>query len=491
MIDFTVFSDELKIFLYSHTGVISALRCRKEYFEKHRKCHLWDELERRYPSTYTLRQRIIAAVELKLQTIDLCVVCQQHPRMIAEHTHYSRYCSSLCARRDTVKFQHVKQKRNESVAGSKRRATMRQKYGVEYNSQRSDIKKILAQPKVNAYALAKLTDMVWLKEQYVTNQRTSVDIAQELDCYYGTVIEYLKKHQIEIIRYRQTSQIETDIHDFLTLHGIKSEQHNRSIVSPYELDLVIPEHKIAIEVNGLYWHSYDHPEQKSEREKHQKKTNLCLKNGYTLVHITDWEWTNKRTIVESMLLQRCGIVQEKYDARKCAVQKITPSLAKSFLTTNHIQGFVGASLHYALWYGDRLVSVFSVGKPRFSQHAEYELLRFATLLHSSVRGGFSKLMKAFIQEHQPHTMISYADRRFGEGNVYRSMGFVMTQQTSPGYCWTDGTQIWSRYQTQKHKLSEMKLQHYDSTWSESQILFANKYRRLWDCGQNVWMWSVN
>lgn len=57
------------------------------------------------------------------------------------------------------------------------------------------------------------------------------------------------------------------------------EYNNRKAIKPYELDIYIPEYKLAIEYNGKYWHRYN--------LKDGLKADLCLKSDITLLYINE------------------------------------------------------------------------------------------------------------------------------------------------------------------------------------------------------------
>ena len=58
-------------------------------------------------------------------------------------------------------------------------------------------------------------------------------------------------------------------------------QNSKDIIFPYQLDIYIPQKKIAIEFDGLYWHS-----DKFKKDTSQlKKTQMCQLNGIQLIHI--------------------------------------------------------------------------------------------------------------------------------------------------------------------------------------------------------------
>lgn len=57
-------------------------------------------------------------------------------------------------------------------------------------------------------------------------------------------------------------------------------------ISPYELDIYIPDLSIAIEVNGNYWHSV---EEGCSKDYHLMKSLLCREKDIRLIHIYEFE----------------------------------------------------------------------------------------------------------------------------------------------------------------------------------------------------------
>ena len=51
------------------------------------------------------------------------------------------------------------------------------------------------------------------------------------------------------------SKSELELFDFCKQHFTNIIQHNRQLIKPFELDIVIPELHLAIEFNGIFWHS--------------------------------------------------------------------------------------------------------------------------------------------------------------------------------------------------------------------------------------------
>lgn len=466
-------------------GKISPNTIKEDYFIKRNIYHLWEYFINATENfnSYPISDRIFFLIN-DIQEPTKCKICDNLCITVnyKKGKSYSKYCSAKCSRNDKDRIKNNLKKVNHEIANERRKNTMIEKYGVEFNSQREDIKYLWKCPKIADSAFKKLNDIDWLHEQYITLNKSSKQIGDLLNCYYGTVIEYLKKHNIEISYIRSTSTIENEIKEFLESYNIIVEQSNKKIIKPKEIDLYIPDYKIGIEINGLYWHSYNYHETVIEKNKHKEKYIRCNDIGIKLIQITDSDWINKKEIVKSMLLNSIGIFN-KMNARDMIIKKVDNAIYKKFVIDNHISGYATASIAYGLYYQDELYSIISFNRSRFNKNMEWEIIRFCSKINCNVRGGFSKLLKHFIKEINPKSICTYSDNRYGNGNVYRLNGFNYIRTTDVGYCWTDTKIILNRYECQKSKLGKL-LNNYDSNLTESENMFNNKYRRIWDAGHN-------
>ena len=122
-------------------------------------------------------------------------------------------------------------------------------------------------------------------------------------------------------------------------------------------------------------------------------------------------------------------------------------------------------------------------KARFRKTDEYEIVRAATKLGYSVPGGFSKLIKHF-SKNKSGNIISYANRRWSQGNVYLQSGFTLVKTLGPCYFYwgkLDKSQMFHRTKFMKSDLNKL-LDTYDVALSEADNMYNNGYARYWDCG---------
>lgn len=240
---------------------------------------------------------------------------------------------------------------------------------------------------------------------------------------------------------------EREVVKFIEDLGFTVERNNRSLISPKELDIYIPSKNLAIEYNGLYWHS----EFKNDNAKlcHKEKTLLCDNLGISLFHIFSDEWKHKNDIVKSMIMHRLGVTNERLYARNCKVAVVPVVDSVSFFNETHISGNVKSKITFGLYNNGNLISCVSLRIPRQKRYEGYiEIARFSTKRNCIVVGGFSKLMKSvelWAKENGNIGIISYADLRFGKGNVYLDNGFSFLKDTGIDYWYTNGNVRFNRF----------------------------------------------
>lgn len=268
-----------------------------------------------------------------------------------------------------------------------------------------------------------------------------------------------------------SSLYEDDICDFLKSLNVDYIRHTRKIIAPKELDIYIPSKKVAIEFNGLYWHSL------VEKDYHLNKTLGCEKLGIRLVHIFEDDWISKRQICESIISSALGIYKIKIPARRTTFCEVPTQVGKEFCENNHLHGALKGGEYYGLEYNEELIQVIQIGFNRFSKEKEIELYRMCTKLNTQVLGGFSKLLK-----HQPYnSIISYVDRSLYNGSGYVASGWKLIGETKPAYSYWKNRFGENRLKYQKHKLSKL-LEVFDKNKTEKENMEMNGYSRIYDCG---------
>ena len=255
--------------------------------------------------------------------------------------------------------------------------------------------------------------------------------------------------------------------------------HDRKILGGKELDIVLPSQRIAIEYNGLYYHS---TATGKDANYHVNKLNNTLQHGYQLFNI--FEKMDNLDIWKSMILNKLGLSRRIY-ARKCELRRVKYAEIAEFLDANHLQGGSPSPLNYALFYEGEVVEVMTFKRPRFTKDYDFELLRLCTKAGVTVVGGASRLFAAFRRENPEASVISYANRRWSNGAIYQTLGFTLLRASAPNYWYVRGDEVVSRYQAQKHKLPALLGEEFDERLSETENMERAGFEKLYDCGNLV------
>ena len=261
---------------------------------------------------------------------------------------------------------------------------------------------------------------------------------------------------------------------------------DRSVITPYELDIYIPEKKIAIEFNGDYWHSDIY----KDKKYHQQKTIACAKKGIQLIHIFEHEWLNIKEKIVDILGNKLADNKTLVYGRNTFVKVVNRNDAEAFLNKYHLQGYTNSEINIGIYLNDALLSLMTFGKPRFNTNYQYEIIRYAVKNGINIIGGAEKIFKYFLSNFKPDSIISYVDISKFTGNIYTKLGFIVESITEPNYVWVNPefNKVLARYNTMKHKLIENGLGNKDQT--EDEIMRDLGFYKIYNSGNLKMCWKA-
>jgi len=285
---------------------------------------------------------------------------------------------------------------------------------------------------------------------------------------------------------RAVSGLEKNLLSFIKMnYNGEIVENSRKIIKPFEIDIYIPEFKLAIEFNGLYWHSILN----KEKNYHLNKFNMCDEQGIKLITIWEDDWILKRDICESFILNQLGKSNKIY-ARKCTIREIDYKTSQLFLNNNHFQGDCKSSVRIGLFYDNKLVSLMTFSKLRLAlggKHKDgyFELLRFCNLCNYSVIGGASKIFKYFLNKYNPIQVESFSDNLISIGALYEKLGFKYKHTSEPGYWYVIDNKREHRFNWRKSKLKKLGA---DTNKTEWEIMLDWGFYRIYNGGNRKWIY---
>jgi hypothetical protein len=283
----------------------------------------------------------------------------------------------------------------------------------------------------------------------------------------------------------------------------KAEQRNRTLLKPKEVDIYLPEHGLAVEYCGEFFHSAKNAEEEaSMRKRHIQKHVLCEEQGVRLITLWESEWRNNNYAVRRLLRNAIGMSKGKLMARKCELRKVDAVEAAAFYERYHPQGGAGHGEHYALFWKGKMVACmrFVQGvndRGLGAKNRVWTLGRYATRI--TVAGAASRLFKAFVAEHRPPMVKSFSDNRLFGGGMYAQLGFELEAELCPDYTvWSPKLGLRPKSHYQRRNIQKRLVDHnmddlFDAGTdprTEAEMTYLMRCGRLYDCGKKRWVWKL-
>lgn len=223
------------------------------------------------------------------------------------------------------------------------------------------------------------------------------------------------------------SSYEMEIQDFLKSIGLSFETSKRNILSnSQEIDILIPHNNVAIEFDGLYWHSTD----KRDKLYHLNKTNECKNKDINLIHIFEDEWIFHKNVVKANLQRLLSVSSTTINANDCIIKTVSPKEAKAFISENSIESYHPSTYRYGLYYNDELVMLLGIKKETIANYAIKN--------GYSVTDGLQCLINHISAMHNLSNLIVYVDKRWNNSSEFTSIGFKYVKDVNPRFYYIDG-----------------------------------------------------
>jgi len=297
------------------------------------------------------------------------------------------------------------------------------------------------------------------------------------------------------------SHYELELNEFINNLGFNTICNSREILgNGQEIDIYIPKKRLAIEINGLYWHSDIH----KPNDYHLKKKELAKENNIDLIHIYEDSLIDpyKKEIVYNKIRYKLNNVENKVYARNTKIVYISEDEKNRFLEDNHLQGTCFSSINLGLMYNDIILAVMTFSKTRkiFGtkeiKDAVYELTRYAIKNNYSIVGGFGKLFKYFIKTYEFDKIISYCDYDLYNGITYTKNGFRYSHTSRPSYSYFHKYDKNLYYRMYRFNFAKHKLEHnihtknyYDKELTEKEITRRAGFLRIYNSGNKVFIYE--
>lgn len=229
-----------------------------------------------------------------------------------------------------------------------------------------------------------------------------------------------------------TSKEELQLRNFVSsiIYGdTKILTNIKTIIPPYELDICLPDTGVAIECNGLHWHTQFGGKSK---DYHRKKSLRCQKVGLTLIHIIDQEWLVNRLIVEDILKTRLNPHSlTVLDLKGSYIEEVSENDYYRFYKENSLELRAFSERYCALFTDKLIYSVFSYD---LSSSGNVVVTSLAKSLGVSWEGIINKIMEYLVSRKYEGTVYATVNTSRGLHKEFENSGFTVVSFGQPvGY----------------------------------------------------------
>lgn len=303
----------------------------------------------------------------------------------------------------------------------------------------------------------------------------------------GYIKKYITLYDLNSLLYNDyyDSSYEIELVEYLKKYYNNITLHNKNIIYPKEIDILINDN-LGIEFNGTWYHS----SYNKSKYYHQEKSQQCENKGIRLIHIWEYEWLDLYT--KEKILNLLMPNKIKIYARKCKIKEVSKKECDEFLNLYHLQNTCrGQKIKIGLYYNNELVQIMTFGNPRYNKTYEWELLRLCSHKDYMIIGGANKLFKYFILMYTPSNIISYCDFSKFSGKVYETLGMKYIKLSSPNKLWFKKNKIIKDSLLNQLGYDKLFNTNYGKGTSNQDLMLENGWLELFDSGNKIYEWRKN
>jgi predicted SprT family Zn-dependent metalloprotease len=266
--------------------------------------------------------------------------------------------------------------------------------------------------------------------------------------------------------------------DFVKSMGLTATTEHK--VNGLSYDIFVLERNMVLEFQGIKWHSMP-----GSKQRDTAKYKMATKFGLDMIAVYEDEWVHRRRQMEQLIMNRMGktVPTVLVRASKVKVNTISSASANKFYEEFHYIGPCKAAISYGVLIGDTMVACCSFSRPTRQSSHQWELVRMASNPNFRIYGVWSKLLKQFVNDHTPESIVSFSDNRLFLGGVYAKLGFKHDGNTPPSYYWVKSGKRFNK--SGLRKKGDEKL----CGKTEVELREEQGYSQIWDVGKKRWVWK--
>lgn len=323
---------------------------------------------------------------------------------------------------------------------------------------------------------------------------TLSELSDILNLTEGIIRTKLDEHECSHLITFSMSIMENDVCDFIkSIDPTLTIIHNdRSQIKPYELDIYLPDVKVAIECDPSFTHNsspnrYSNRNSIISKDYHKHKTDMCDKLGIRLIHVFGHNWEHSQRLVKSIIKNAVGESARVKYAKDTKFKRIKKRAGFEFIKSNSIYRCPDGEMYGLVDNNNRICEMMIFNKQ--GNKNKYVINTFCPAYDTVVVGGMSKIIHNFIQLHPGCVLEAHVNRALFDGHGWKLCGFVHVRNTSPEFNWVN---VRTENSCPRHSNLSRYLDEVGNRCSSDKIrspddeMYRQGFVKVYDCGQSIW-----
>ena len=210
---------------------------------------------------------------------------------------------------------------------------------------------------------------------------------------------------------RGKSKMELDLLSFIRNNYSGKIISNTKSVINNELDIYLPELNLAIEFNGLYWHS----NMEKNNTYHYDKFFECVSKNIYLIHVYEDDWLYKQDKIKSIILANIK-TDDEYET--IIIDNYDNDLIKTFVENNYIYDYTKTDVNIVALCDNEIICVLMFN---FSEN-EYEMLLPCFKNYNYSELTIRNMIEYFINKYNSNIR-TFVDSSYIIKNIYNELKF--------------------------------------------------------------------
>lgn len=217
-------------------------------------------------------------------------------------------------------------------------------------------------------------------------------------------------------------------------------------IGDFTYDVLIPDQRVLINFAHSLTHCYGVDVVKmlsgecapgQNKFYHQDCALNAEQYGYECIHIFDWD--------DALKLALLFVNKQTISADECRCDFVSDGEMFLFLDMYHPRGhsdvaFDTGYAHLGIYHNDELVSLLTVGVPKYDKSYDAEIYRVCASPEYNVIGGWKRLFNTYLSMHHPSSVIAFRDMSKAFWRPYEEMGMSVKQYAQPRKYWSKGSE---------------------------------------------------